>query len=423
MAPRSRNALNDVTNAVKPEPELATGKPAKKTTKQLKVENETLRAQVADLNAALSKLSIGEEKKPVIAPALPASAASLVRAPLPPRRAANPYVYFMRDARVKRASELTGKSAPEAAALIGSWWKATEAADRESFEREAAADKARYEREFAAFRTVRDAADAERRALEAHFHEQKVAAALALYDEHTAAGKIAAKKAAVAPKADAPKGARTAYILYSGERRTQLAGEGLGFAETTRRIADDWKKLNASKSKRSVSQVARFQKMAEEDRARFESEKKIWEEKRKEEAASHEEVMREEFEKTKVVAMKSYARKTEEKELVKEANRQRIEAERLAKEEKKKARVQRKADKEAKALLPKKARTAYILFSVAERPGVVERCPDMTPADVMRELGTMWKAADKTTKSKFEKEAAADKERYQSEMAAHNASL
>lgn len=410
MAPRA--ALNDMTNA-KAEPQLVEKPSVKKTAKQLRVENETLRAQVADLNAALSKLAIAEESKPkptVVNPFGPVT--TTAPAPLPPKRACSAYLYFMRDARSARSDELSGKSVSEATALVASWWKAAEAEARAPYEKLAAEDKERHAKEFATFQTRRDNADRERRALEAHFHEQKVAAALALYDEQ-----MSSVKKPVVKEEPAPKGARSAYLLYSVDRRAQLVDENLSFADLTRRVADDWKKVNASKSKKNVALVNKYQKLAEEDRVRYEEERAVYDARMTAVNEERERVEREEFERTKHIALRAFNKKEAEANLFKQAVVSKAQADRATKDEKRRIREQKRAEKEAKALLPKKPRSAYILFSSAMRAEVLANNDKMAPSDVMRELAALWKSANKTTKVKFEKDAAADKVRYEKEMA------
>ena len=67
---------------------------------------------------------------------------------------------------------------------------------------------------------------------------------------------------------------------------------------------------------------------------------------------------------------------------------------------------------------PKRARSAYIVFSTAIGKIVRQENPDMSQPDVMREVSKRWNL--ETDKSKYEKEAAADKERYNEEMGSYS---
>jgi len=66
---------------------------------------------------------------------------------------------------------------------------------------------------------------------------------------------------------------------------------------------------------------------------------------------------------------------------------------------------------------PKKALTAYILFSNAKRAEVKKANPDIKFGDVAKEISSMWKSASSSEKAKYEKAAEADKVRYSKEAA------
>jgi len=65
---------------------------------------------------------------------------------------------------------------------------------------------------------------------------------------------------------------------------------------------------------------------------------------------------------------------------------------------------------------PKKNKSAYLYFCDAERPKLQAR-KDLTFGEVGKELGRMWKL--KTNRSQFEAMAAADKIRYETQMASY----
>lgn len=427
MAPRGRKALGDVTNM--------TGKKEVTTLKaQVKAkndENEELRAQLADLTAALEKTSISAPAAPSAAPRNPfapaANPAALVAAPLPPKRGVSAYIFFMKDARISHADELAGKTPQEATAMIGQLWKGLSEAAKAPFMKQAEVDKARYETEMAAFRTKKASADLERKALEMHFQQQKVETALAFYEENYAeVAKRQAKtsEAKPGPKAPpAPKGARSAYLLYSSDRHSALAekdGEKMPFREVTKLISEEWNALGKSKKKKDVATLNKYKKRAEADRARYVEEKAAYDAERAQEVAAQQEMAAAEMQKTKASAIAAYERVAKDEASVKEAKKAAAELEKAMKEEKRKLREEKKAEKAAKALLPKKPRSAYILFSQATRPAVVKRMPGAAPTEIMRELGAMWGKATAAQKEKYEQESAADKERYASEIAKLN---
>ena len=80
----------------------------------------------------------------------------------------------------------------------------------------------------------------------------------------------------------------------------------------------------------------------------------------------------------------------------------------------------KKTKKEKKAG-PKRASSAFILFSNAKRAQVKADNPEFKVTDVAREMGVLWKSATDEEKAPFVKEAEADKIRYQEEKAAFEA--
>jgi len=77
----------------------------------------------------------------------------------------------------------------------------------------------------------------------------------------------------------------------------------------------------------------------------------------------------------------------------------------------------KRAKKDANA--PKRILSAYFIFCAEERPRVKASDPNLTLGDTAKELGRRWAAVDAATKTKFEKLAAKDKERYERDKAAY----
>jgi hypothetical protein len=159
-----------------------------------------------------------------------------------------------------------------------------------------------------------------------------------------------------------PKGARNPYVLFSMDKRKDLEGENLEFNEMTRRLGDEWSKANA-KTK------AKYEKAAAKDKERYEKEMEKFREEHPEQ------------------------------------------------DESKKTRRRRKKDGE-----PKGPRNAYIFFSNDERDKVRADNKEMTPKEVMTELGKRWNNLGDKDKSKYEELAANDKKRHEKEMKKWNAS-
>jgi len=64
---------------------------------------------------------------------------------------------------------------------------------------------------------------------------------------------------------------------------------------------------------------------------------------------------------------------------------------------------------------PKRARGAYILYSMDARAQIVAANPDMGPTDIMKTLGAEWRELDDDGKSKWQQLADEDKTRYEEE--------
>lgn len=68
---------------------------------------------------------------------------------------------------------------------------------------------------------------------------------------------------------------------------------------------------------------------------------------------------------------------------------------------------------------PKKASTAYILFSNDMREQVKTSNPNMKSNEIMTELGRLWKLLPESEKAKYSARFEAEKERYQNEMSSY----
>jgi len=67
--------------------------------------------------------------------------------------------------------------------------------------------------------------------------------------------------------------------------------------------------------------------------------------------------------------------------------------------------------------LPKRNMSSYFLYSVAVRPDVKESNPEATFGDIAKIISVQFKALPEKERAKWDVKAAADKERYQAEMA------
>lgn len=169
------------------------------------------------------------------------------------------------------------------------------------------------------------------------------------------------KKRKLKAKKGQPKKARSAYLFYTMEKRNDFknANPDKTFGDLTKLVADDWGKLNAAQKKK-------YEKLAEEDRARYDQE------------------------------MSNYVRPTDE-ELD--------------------AQIAAEPQKKAKREGPKRPRSAYLFYTTAERPKYSKEHPELKFGDVTKDIATSWKALSAKEKVKFEDMAKADQVRYQKEIA------
>lgn len=68
---------------------------------------------------------------------------------------------------------------------------------------------------------------------------------------------------------------------------------------------------------------------------------------------------------------------------------------------------------------PKKASTAYILFSNAMRESVKSKNPTMKSNEIMSELGRLWKQASDSEREKYQKMFELERVRYENEMTSY----
>lgn len=162
----------------------------------------------------------------------------------------------------------------------------------------------------------------------------------------------------------------TAYFIYMSDRRAAFTAENPNMSpkDVVRNLAQQWREL-------SDSDRASFVGRATEDRARFDREL---------------EAAREAHGDAPLPEVPTRNRR-----------------------EKKQKRVTA-----AKLLGVAGPKTAYILFGSSVRPKLVKKNPDASQRDILRLISAEWKKAKASVKARFTKQATADRERYQTELAA-----
>ena len=306
-------------------------KAAKKATKATvtkkagkKTASKTKTATKAKAKGGAKKLSIAAKKTTKATKKTKAANS----APTPPKRSCSPYLFFVKDERPKVVEEHSDFSFVEITQEVARRWKAASKREREKYEKLAAADKERYQAEVAEFREK--------------------------YPEMPLT-KPSKQKAPPAPKA--PKKARSAYVFFTKEARPRLsqANPDMAFGELTKLVAEEWGNI-------SKKDLAKYQKMADEDKKRYAEEMEAF-------------------------------------------NKEHPEAERRRKRRRKDA--------------PTKPRSAYVFYTKEKRSVLAEKFPDLEFGELTRKVAEKWNALSTAGKAKYEKMAEKDKARYEEEMASY----
>ena len=163
---------------------------------------------------------------------------------------------------------------------------------------------------------------------------------------------------------NAPKGAKSAYIIFCADERPKIKEEepGMDSKKIASELGKRWKELKEDDEEK----VKEYQTMAEKDKVRFKTE------------------------------MENY-----------------VPGEEVAKDNKEK--TKKTKDKNA----PKGAKSGYILFCSNERAKVKEDMPNIDSKEVLAELGKRWKTLkddDEDRYNEYQKMAEKDKVRFKTEM-------
>ena len=176
---------------------------------------------------------------------------------------------------------------------------------------------------------------------------------------------------------NAPKGAKTGFLFFTASLRPELTEKGLSIPDIAKECGKRWKEL-------SDEDKQPFQDEGEKDKARYHEEQATY-------LASD------------AYLASDFAKKKEEG------------GEAVAPSPAKKQSKKKKKDKNA----PKGAMSAYMLFCSDQRAKLKEEHPDWGLPEMGKALGAAWGLLDEAAKEPFKAQAATDKERHASEMAAY----
>jgi hypothetical protein len=211
--------------------------------------------------------------------------------------------------------------------------------------------------------------------------------------------------------ANAPKGAKSAYMFWCGDNRNTIKAENPAYKMTdvAKALGKKWKTVG-TKTK------VKYQKSADADRARYLKEKAVYTP--ADDLASfvharnHTKMMlKHEKDLLATVCVKcdeliALGQSTTEAVLTLQTSH--------VLEPVKTIQVPKK-DKDA----PKQAKSAYMFWCAANRGAIQEKNPKYKMTDVAQALGTQWKSVTDEVKAEFKVHADADRERFQLEQEAY----
>ena len=239
----------------------------------------------------------------------------LKRDPDAPKGAKNAFIFFCADNRDELKEENPTMKMKDLSKKLGEMWKEVDGDLKSEYQEKAKQDKERYEREL----------------------EEYVPKDGYKNPKDKKKGKA---------KSNSPKRARSAYIFFCKEKRDEVAKTGLKNTEILKKLGEMWKELDDKKKKK-------YNKMAEEDKDRYEEEIKL------------------------------YAPQGDESK-------------------------EKKKSKSA----AKRSPSAYMLFCKDFREEVKKENPDMKFGDITKTLGQMWRDLGSKKKKKYTEKAAELKEEF-----------
>eukprot|EP00286_Rhodomonas_abbreviata_P021096 CAMPEP_0181305358 /NCGR_PEP_ID=MMETSP1101-20121128/9683_1 /TAXON_ID=46948 /ORGANISM="Rhodomonas abbreviata, Strain Caron Lab Isolate" /LENGTH=795 /DNA_ID=CAMNT_0023411261 /DNA_START=27 /DNA_END=2414 /DNA_ORIENTATION=+ len=191
------------------------------------------------------------------------------------------------------------------------------------------------------------------------------------------------KPAKVKKDPNAPKRAKSAWLLFCDAKREEVKenNPGIAFTEINAKISEQWNKLTPEEKKPFEDKAKKLSETYKEDKAKYDK---------------------------------------ENPEAAKAGKRKKKGGGDDSDEGGGKGKEKKKAKKDPNA--PKKGLSSYMIFCAATRDSIKEKNPDIAQKDILRELGAKWKELTAEEKKKWEDKAAVDKARYEKENAAYKAS-
>eukprot|EP00899_Mesostigma_viride_P005406 jgi/Mesvir1/14867/Mv05480-RA.1 len=332
-----------------------------------------------------------------------------------PKRPASAYNLFCAATVEKVRAEQPDLKFEDVSKRVAELWREIPPAEKEALEVKAKADRERYDKEMEKFRALKAKEEEQKKGLELLQGEKKRQAEETLAAQYVAhlgknktPGKPGKMNKAKAHDPNKPKKWMSAYMHFAVQKRKEMIAAGTParkatFGEIGKRLGEDWKELSATEK-------AVFEKLAEEDQARWTTEMEAYKAKCAEEAKAQADEM-------KKTARKLFDAAQNSEEALKLLKQQRKE-QKLANKE---ARALKKEKKEKMKDHPKRPQNAYMMFCNDERKDVQAKNPGLAPPEVSKLLGAQWKAMPEEQKEQYQERAALDRVRYVDEMVEYKA--
>lgn len=272
--------------------------------------------------------------------------------PNAPKRGKSAYIFFCADKREDAKTHLGEKATgKEIMAFLGKMWKELKADDTlvdklAEYENAAVADKARYVEE------------------------------MKNYDSSSSPKKQKSSKKKKSDKdSKAPKRGKSAYIFFCSEKRSEAKielGEGASPNEVTVHLGLMWKELKSDSDR--ADELAKFTKMAEDDKARF---------------------LKETGAKSQILASSDEYDDDLATEYDSSSEKEEIVEEEVSKKKNLPKPVPQTVAKKSKKM------TGCSYFCQEHRQDVKDKYPQMKAADITKELARLWKEMNKTDQQEW----------------------
>jgi len=332
-----------------------------------------------------------------------------------PKQPATAYLLYCNAHREQARAANPDVSFGDLTKVLSEMWKTVGEEEKSTLEASLNEGRARYQSEMVKYNKEQDIKKEEDKALEFLHSKQEQELAMQLLKQYQAfmkenqEGEDGAKSGKEVDP-NKPKRSLTAFMFFSTETRKLKIDQGvpIAFAELSKLVGEEWNKLSAPKRKK-------YDKLAEADQLRYAGEMELYTLKKAAETEAAKAVEATRLTSDKVAAAKLMVEHKKEGEAMKLLK----EHKKVEQASNKAVRDEKKAKKAARAGMPKRGATAYLLWCSANRANVKERHPEASFTDMTKLLAEAWKTISVEEKAVFKAHAEVDTRRFHTEMAAY----